>query len=87
MPPKSPAGDVQSFDRFQKMLAAEFQEDFKVLRQGVTSAKAGSSKAITKWNLNLPSLMYDKETAEKTRATNFLKELNDALLDLTKWKK
>ena len=87
MPPKQPpAKDVTSFDSFQKMLGPESQEEFKKLRQGVTQAKSGSSRALTKWSLNLSSITYDKESSEKQRAISLLKDMNTAIEDLTAWK-
>ena len=83
----APAKDVSSFNSFEKFLTTPGAVDeFKKLRQGVTQAKSGSSRAISRWNLNLARLEYDKETSEKQRATSYLKDMNTAIDELTAWK-
>ena len=52
----------------------------------MTQAKSGSSRALTKWSLNLPQINYDKESSEKQRAISYLKDMNTAIEDLTAWK-
>ena len=80
----APAKDVSSFHSFEKFLPTpEAGEEFKTLRQDVTQAKSGSSRAISKWKLNLATLEYDKESAEAKHATSYLKDMEKAIDDLT----